>query len=230
MAYYEKCMKKLDNPAWHSLEETHQKFAVNYDKVKFYNPDFCTFGGFIDLKDSATGYQEYSCISNNFYVVGNKPHIQYPLKINKELICNQMVLKTLINLEINELIIKIKEEHANDLFNLVNLVQPGYFRKRTLQLGNYYGIYKNNQLVAVTGERMKMDNFTELSAIITHPEHTGKGYAKQLIACASKKIFSENKTPYLHVAEDNTGAIKLYEKLGFSTRRKISFWNISTSV
>ena len=77
---------------------------------------------------------------------------------------------------------------------------------------------------------MKMDNFTELSAIITHPEHTGKGYAKQLIAYASKKIFSENKTPYLHVAEDNTGAIKLYEKLGFSTRRKISFWNISTSV
>lgn len=223
-------LEKLNNPVWHSLTEVHQNFAVNYGKIKFYNPNYCTFGGFTDLKYSTTGCQEYSCISNNFYVVGNKPDIKYPLKINKELICNQMVLKIPIDLEINELIIKIKKEHANDLFNLVNLVQPGYFRKRTLQLGNYYGIYKNNQLVAVTGERMKMDNFTELSAIVTHPEHTGKGYAKQLIAYTSKKIFSENKTPYLHVAEDNTGAIKLYEKLGFSTRKKISFWNISTCV
>jgi predicted GNAT family acetyltransferase len=70
-----------------------------------------------------------------------------------------------------------------------------------------------------------MNKFTEISAVVTHPEHTGKGYAKQLIACASRKIFSLGNIPYLHVADTNIGAIRLYEKLGFVTMRKISLWN-----
>ncbi|MCL6220358.1 GNAT family N-acetyltransferase [Zunongwangia pacifica] len=73
---------------------------------------------------------------------------------------------------------------------------------------------------------MKMNKYTEVSAVDTHPEYTGKGYAKQLIKHTTDEIFKENKIPYLHVAESNTGAIKLYKKLGFSTRRKISFWNL----
>ena len=84
-------------------------------------------------------------------------------------------------------------------------------------------------MVAVTGERMQMDAYTELSAIITHPDFTGKGYAKQLIKFASDKIFNEQKIPYLHVANTNIGAIKLYEKLGFQTRKEISFWNFVTN-
>jgi predicted GNAT family acetyltransferase len=74
---------------------------------------------------------------------------------------------------------------------------------------------------------MKMNDFTEVSAIITHPDHTGKGYAKQLITYVVNAIFDENKIPYLHVVESNIGAIKLYEKLGFVTRRKMSLWNIT---
>jgi predicted GNAT family acetyltransferase len=76
---------------------------------------------------------------------------------------------------------------------------------------------------------MKMNKFTELSAIVTHPEHTGKGYAKQLITYASNKVFNQDKIPYLHVADKNIGAISLYSKLGFLTRRKISFWNLLTN-
>ena len=88
-------------------------------------------------------------------------------------------------------------------------------------------LFKNDVLVAVTGERMQMNDFVEVSAVVTHPNHTGKGYAKQLVVYTVNEIFKQNKTPYLHVIEDNKGAIQLYEKLGFSTRRKISFWNIT---
>ncbi len=84
--------------------------------------------------------------------------------------------------------------------------------------------------MAVAGERMKMNSYTEVSAVVTHPEHTGKGYAKQLIAFTTNRIFRENKTPYLHVADTNTSAVTLYEKLGFITRRKISFWNLISSL
>ncbi|MCX2494739.1 GNAT family N-acetyltransferase [Pedobacter sp. PF22-3] len=81
------------------------------------------------------------------------------------------------------------EDQRDDLLKLVNLVQPCYFKNKTADLGSYYGIYKNDQLIAVTGERMKMDGYTELSAIVTHPEYTEKGYAKQLIVHVSNKIF-----------------------------------------
>lgn len=73
---------------------------------------------------------------------------------------------------------------------------------------------------------MKMNNYIEVSAVITHPLHAGNGYAKQLVAHTVNNIFNRNKTPSLHVSETNTGAIKLYKKLGFVTRRKISFWNL----
>jgi predicted GNAT family acetyltransferase len=104
-------------------------------------------------------------------------------------------------------------------------VQPGYFKSRTFELGAYFGIYENDRLVAAAGERMKMDGYTEVSAVVTHPEHTGKGYAKKLVSYTTARIFAEGRIPYLHVAQTNTAAIYLYEKLGFKTRRKISFWN-----
>lgn len=221
--------KKLDNPVWYSLNEIHQNFEIEYDGVKFYYPDYCPFGGFINPDRTLVSIDKYLELCDNFYVVGSKPSFSDNLKINRELVCNQMLLDTSINIERSEKITEFQDNHKDDLFGLVNLVQPGYFKKKTSQLGSYYGIYKNGNLVAVTGERMKMNSYTEVSAVVTHPEHTGKGYAKQLIAHTANKILSENKIPYLHVADTNIGAIKLYEKLGFWTRRKISFWNLMTN-
>jgi ribosomal protein S18 acetylase RimI-like enzyme len=220
-------INKLDNPVWHSLNETHSNFALEYDDFKFYHPDFCPFGGFTSLINSNKNIEAYTSLVTNFYVVGDKPNFNNTVLLNKDLICNQMVLNKPIELDISEQITKLKtERHLNELFELVNLVQPGYFKNKTHELGSYYGIIENDKLIAVTGERMKMNNFTEISAVITHPNHTGKGYAKQLIKHTSDLIFKDNKTPYLHVANSNTNAIKLYNKLGFQTRRTISFWNL----
>ncbi|WP_337968961.1 GNAT family N-acetyltransferase [uncultured Flavobacterium sp.] len=218
---------KLDNPVWNSLSETHQEFAIDYNGTKFYNPDYCLFGGFTELETTIEATNQYSALAESFFVVGEKPEIADSLNIMKELVCLQMVLHEKIELPIETEIVKLTKNHNEELCNLVNLVQPGYFKNKTPLLGDYFGIFKDNQLIAITGERMKMNAFTEVSAIITHPNHTGKGYAKQLIAHVVNRIFDQNEIPYLHVVESNIGAIKLYEKLGFETRRKISFWNIS---
>lgn len=218
---------KLDNPAWYSLTETHINFVIDNDDIKFYNPDCCPFGGALNNDNTESGIAGYSSLAESFFVIGNKPLIDHKVRIESELVCYQMILDERIDIDITENIIELEtEDHQDDLFRLVNLVQPGYFKTKTAELGSYYGIYKDNQLIAATGERMKMDGYTELSAIVTHPEHTGKGYAKQLIVHASNKIFDESKIPYLHVADANFNAIRLYEKLGFHTRRKISFWRL----
>jgi GNAT superfamily N-acetyltransferase len=217
--------KKLDNPVWHSLSECHKDFAVNYDSIKFYHPYYCPFGGFEKSDCIADHMYEYSLLVDNFFIVGEKPKLPDKVKLKAEIVCLQMIIQNKIGIEINENIVLLT--NANAIFQLVNLVQPGYFKMKTALLGNYFGIFKNDELIAVTGERMKMNDFIEVSAVVTHPHHTGRGYAKQLIAHTVNNIIYQNKTPYLHVIEKNIGPIKLYEKLGFTTRRKISFWNIT---
>jgi ribosomal protein S18 acetylase RimI-like enzyme len=217
---------KLDNPVWHSLCESHHQFAVEYPHIKFYHPDYCPFGGFDQVSNISNSIEQYSSLIDNFFIVGEKPDLSSSLKIKKELVCLQMVINGRINSAEKDNIVKLTDQHSSVLYELVNLVQPGYFRKKTSLLGEYFGIFEVGQLVAVAGERMSMNDFTEVSAIVTHPEHTGKGYAKQLVAHVVNAIFDKNKTPFLHVAETNLIAIRLYEKSGFTVRRKISFWNI----
>src|SRR4030095_2744523 len=217
---------KLDNPVWYSLKETHKEFAIDGGNICFYNPDYCPFGGFVEGNRIEETIDKYAKLVSKFYVVGSRPKINGGIEMINELVCEQMLLDDNINIELTEDIVQLNSKYENELFNLVNLVQPGYFMKRTSAMGSYYGIFKDQKLVAVTGERMKMHEFTEVSAVVTHPDHIGKGYAKQLIAVTTNKIFSENKQPYLHVSETNEGAIALYRKLGFKTRRKISFWTL----
>jgi GNAT superfamily N-acetyltransferase len=218
---------KLDNPVWHSLNECHKDFALEFEGFKFYSAEVCAFGGFINLAGSERALNQYAALIDSFYVVGERPEFGNNLVLNKNLVCLQMFLAKPINLEVVDEIVELRSnQQKQELYNLVNLVQPGYFKKKTAELGQYFGIYKSGELVAVTGERMKMNNFTEVSAVVTHHDHTGKGYAKQLLKHTCEKIFKEDKLPYLHVAETNIAAIKLYEKLGFTARRKISFWNL----
>ena len=220
---------KLDNPVFHSLSEVHQDKVIQYKGVKFYHPHYCAFGGVTDPQVMAKGLSDYAQLSSAFFVVGEKPVFDPSLTLVKELICLQMVLDKPIDFTpTQEIILLESRAQKKALFELVNLVQPGYFKEKTADLGRYYGIYQDNQLVAVCGERMKMNDFTEISAIVTRTEYTGRGYAKQLIKHCVKNIFQEGKTPYLHVVASNIPAISLYKKLGFLTRREISFWQLSS--
>lgn len=218
---------KLDNPVWHALSETHKEFSIDFDRLKFYEPEYCPFGGFTTTDDISREIFQYAELTDNFFVVGNRPLISKPLKFAGELVCLQMTVDKTIDWQITKEIVLLGPEHREECFRLVTLVQPGYFRLKTILLGNYYGIFENGHLVSVAGERMKMNGFVELSAIVTHPAHTGKGYAKQLITHLTSRIFEEDDQPFLHVAETNLNAISLYKKLGFIVRRKISFWNFA---
>ena len=217
---------KLDNPVWYSLVEGHPQWAINYGTVQFYHPDYCPFGGFEINSNIAQYIDEYANLTGNFFIVGNQPELPNLLTLHKDVVCLQMVLQKMINTTITEEVKLLTHDDTEAIYDLVTLVQPGYFKRKTTLMGAYFGIYKNGELVAITGERMQMNDFVEVSAVVTRPNYTGKGYAKQLVAHTANNIISRGKIPFLHVAEENTGAIGLYKQLGLETRRKISFWNI----
>ncbi|MBC5839387.1 GNAT family N-acetyltransferase [Flavobacterium muglaense] len=218
---------KLDNPVWYSLAESHEKLAITYNKTHFYNPEYCAFGAFNAVANDPQDLVLYAKTVPSFFIFGAKPILPESLYVKDELLCYQMIVKQPIVISYVDEITKLNQSHRPELLVLVKIVYPEYFKSKTADLGNYYGIFKDHQLVAITGERMQMDDFIEVSAVITHPDHTGEGYAKQLVAHTANAILKQNKTPFLHVATANNSAIKLYEKLGFNTRTTISNWQIA---
>lgn len=106
---------------------------------------------------------------------------------------------------------------------LASLTKPGPFRVRTHELGEYFGIRRDGELVAMAGERFKVPGFTEISAVCTHPTATGGGLASGLIGLLIDRITARGETPFLHVHPDNANAIRLYVKLGFVERRRMHF-------
>lgn len=216
---------KLDNPVYHSLNEFHQKFCLNFGGTKFYTPEVAAFGGSASISKE-NEIAEYAKRCDDFLIFGAKPDLGNIKTEFSQLVCDQYILEDKIELDFNEEILQLHEEHNEELFLFIQKFYPYYFKKRTSELGRYFGIFKDGKLVAVTGERMQMNDMSEVSAVITDIDYLGKGYAKQLVAFVSGKIFEDNKTPFLHVAESNLGAKKLYEKLGFQLRGKINLWGI----
>ncbi len=110
-----------------------------------------------------------------------------------------------------------------EMIELTSLTKPGPFGPRTHELGTYLGIRDGGRLAAMAGERLKVPGFTEVSAVCTHPDRLGKGYAGALMKEVMRGIWDRGETPFLHVRGDNTRAIALYERLGFRIRHRGHF-------
>jgi GNAT superfamily N-acetyltransferase len=218
--------KQLKNPVWYSLNETHNKFVIEFKGVQFYNPEICTFGAFFDERKTVKASNEYVKTSDEFFFVSEN---QTPIVDNtnvfleKKLEGCQMVLNKLTDIEITENIVLLDKTFIDEIYDLIWLVMPGYYKKRTFEMGKYYGIFKNGKLVSIAGQRMQTNLFIEVSAVVTHPNYTRKGLAKQLIVHNTKEILKENKTPILHTNKGNL-AISLYEKLGYELTRNMNWW------
>jgi GNAT superfamily N-acetyltransferase len=116
-------------------------------------------------------------------------------------------------------IVRLNARDVPDMLALVDVTHPGPFGPRTIELGQYIGVRREGTLVAMAGERMRLDGFTELSAVCVHPSCRGQGLAVELINTLARSISSRAETSFLHVFNSNRPAIALYRKLGFVLRR-----------
>jgi predicted GNAT family acetyltransferase len=104
---------------------------------------------------------------------------------------------------------------------LAALTEPGPFLSHTHTMGRYWGVVREGRLAAMAGERMRLDGYTEVSGVCTHPDFQGQGLGRQLTAHAARAIQARGETPFLHAWSSNTGAIGLYQRLGFETRAEV---------
>jgi predicted GNAT family acetyltransferase len=111
---------------------------------------------------------------------------------------------------------------ADDVPQMVDLVartEPGPFRPGTIEMGRYYGYFDGEDLLSMAGERLSLGGYTEISAVCTDPRARGRGLASAITHHLATGILERGAVPFLHVAESNDGACRVYEKLGFAQRR-----------
>jgi predicted GNAT family acetyltransferase len=101
--------------------------------------------------------------------------------------------------------------------------QAGPFFSRTHQLGDFIGVRVDGQLVAMAGQRMRPDGYTEASGVCVHPDHRGKGYAARLLREVTATILATGEKAFLHSYANNATAIGLYESLGYRGRAEVMF-------
>ncbi|WP_413987735.1 GNAT family N-acetyltransferase [Labrys okinawensis] len=120
-------------------------------------------------------------------------------------------------------IVELGEEDVAAMMELADLTKPGPFNTRTHSLGTFLGIRVAGRLAAMAGERMRPGRYTEITAVCTHPDHRGHGYAQVLLGEVARRIHGRDEIPFLHVFSDNHAAIGLYRRLGMHTRRQLHF-------
>jgi ribosomal protein S18 acetylase RimI-like enzyme len=219
----------LDNPAWNALQSLHQPYANGTANVSRYPAEILPF---IAIKEHNTHFLSeitpYVDAAEKLFLIGDRPQLPENWTLHSDLECLQMVWTGLKNFEQNKTlqITMLGQQHRMEMFDFVNSIQPGYFKINTPMLGNYYGIRVHGKLAAIAGERLKMTGFTEISAVCTHPEFSGRGFAQQLMGHLFHQIRESGAVPFLHVLQSNQRAVRLYEFLGFETRRDIHFSQI----
>jgi predicted GNAT family acetyltransferase len=68
---------------------------------------------------------------------------------------------------------------------------------------------------------MRVPGFIEVSAVCTHPDARGRGYARTLMLEVMADIVGRGDRPFLHSFADNHPAIRVYEARGFTRRRSL---------
>ena len=219
---------ELDNPFWSSLRTRHRDLAQCIGDVARYPAEFAPFLGVADANvDAAEALASLVAPEESVYLLGIAPAIVpkgWQLEAFADLA--QMICTAPIEVIDGPEIIALTEAHRADVLALTALVYPHYFRERTMEMGRYFGIYQDGRLAAIIGERLGTDAYQEMSAICTHPDFNGRGYARRLTAMLTNDTFERGRIPFLHVSHENSRAKQLYEQIGYRHRRDIGFWSL----
>ncbi|ETZ24332.1 GNAT family N-acetyltransferase [Pedobacter sp. V48] len=211
----------LDNPIYNALNSAHSTFSSGTDHAKYYLEEVASFAG---LRDNSKG--NFEALHENsplesLFIVFTPSAVDIPARwrLVAQINMFQMIYESKeIPAGTDIDFVDLDKSHVDQMIALVELTQPGPFRERTIEFGNYTGVFSGDNLVAMAGHRLNPTPFTEISAVCTHPDHLGKGYAFELLREQIKRILKKSEIPFLHVRNDNHGAIKLYKKLGFEIR------------
>src|SRR5271166_2378081 len=198
-------MHPLDNVVWTALTTRQANLSESFDQARRFMPEISMIGGF--LEPTPRGYDSLAALLAPGQTVNlalDKPYQPRPgWKLifgtpMPQMVCDGASVPPSLSASDPE-IVELGAADVPEMMGLTALTKPGPFSRRTHEMGTYLGIRNNGKLIAMAGERMRVPGHTEVSAVCTHPEHTGHGYGRILMTEVMRRIFSRGETPFLHV-------------------------------
>ena len=216
----------LDRPVFATLNGRQSHLAVRRGGAVRMDPDYGLFA--VTEDQSPESLAALGELVREMGTVGLVETFTPPTPPGTQMVsnalCLQMVAETVAPAwDVAFDMLPLKDADAAEMLALATLTKPGPFFTRTHQLGDFIGVRVDGQLVAMAGQRMRPDSFTEASGVCVHPDHRGKGYAARLLREVTAKILATGEKAFLHSYADNATAIGLYESLGYRGRAEVRF-------
>ncbi len=211
---------QLDNPAYASLCGAHARFAQVRGRVRRYHVDVAPFLALPSPPSRQDWQDAAGLVAPGAYAAIRCSDSELPdtWQTVRAFDLVQMIEERVTATGCPEAI-PLGASDVPEMLELVARTEPGPFLTRTIELGDYLGIRCDGELIAMAGERFRLDGWTEISAVCTRPDHRGRGLASRLIGALMASIQLRSQRAFLHVLATNTGAIELYEQLGFRVRQ-----------
>jgi GNAT superfamily N-acetyltransferase len=218
----------LDNPIWNSLTTNHATLAlgahVGHGLARRYPADIGPLSAFQEPTPEA--YADLAAIVPEGDVavlfLEDQPEVPPGWQILRGGTLVQMVCPTVLKQPPHDgMIVPMNSADTPEMAALAGLTEPGPFREQTAKLGGFLGIRVDGRLAAMAGQRLSPAGFVEVSAVCTHPDFRGWGYAQALVAAVTRNIRAEGHMPFLTSLEANTGAVRIYQRVGFDVRRTL---------
>lgn len=212
-------LDSLNNSVWNALNTVHKPLALSHGLAARYPHDVSPLAGlqqptaaaFADLTQLVSWGESIALFTTT------PPEVPSDWTVQRSRWIDQMVCKQPPAAKQDDLL-ELREQDVPEMLALTAATEPGPFSAGTIRLGRYRGIRSQaGALLAMAGERLRLNGFTEVSAVCTTPEARGRGYGRVLVLAIASMVYADGMTPFLHVKTEN-GAKQLYEKLGFRVR------------
>lgn len=221
----------LDAAVWQSLAGPHHAhLAQGDDLVRRYRADVSPFLAVRDVKDPRTWDALVALVGPGVAVplVVDPADVPAGWEVGETVSGVQLVATGRLKTAPCTEAVELGEADVEEMLALVGRTRPGPFLSGTHLMGTYLGVRRQGRLVAMAGERLRPPGYTEISAVCTDPAFRGQGLAGSLVLAVAHEIRARGETPFLHAAASNTGAVALYERLGFELRQRNRFVLVRT--
>jgi ribosomal protein S18 acetylase RimI-like enzyme len=220
-------VRALENPVWSSVTGAHAGLAdvrsVGHGRAGRYQTDVAPFGALEDPADPACWEALAELLDGHATCLLIEPADLAPGWEVVAVIPGVQMDGTGLAPAPDPGALTLTEADVPEMLDLVERTRPGPYLRRTIRMGPYLGIRHDGELIAMAGQRLQPSGWAEISAVCTDPRHRAQGLGTRLVRAVAENIRSGGERPFLHAAADNTGAIRLYEALGFTLRRTLSF-------
>jgi ribosomal protein S18 acetylase RimI-like enzyme len=212
----------FSNPVWHALHGPHRHLAIVEGNACRYPAEVSPFAAVSAPSDRALAELRLLLGPTESVWIVDYGRTAPGLDVIDNLNCVQMMLPRDVELPSRAAeVLPLSAANAPEMVALTDAAFPGFFRSSTYRMGSYCGVRIDGELVAMGGERLRLEGYPELSGICTHPAHRGKGLARDIIGHLVSRHRRDGLRSWLHVGAPNTRALALYTALGFRRARTL---------